>query len=247
MNTLAFNTATITEGTVLQFPTTENSNARTNSPYKSNGVRKATPAEPIRDPANIQRIQQYFLDRREIRNYTLFTLGLSFTLRIGDLLSLKFGDVYEHNGLVKDHFSLYEDKTNKRNTININSKCRQLLDEYLDWTYTTLGRWPQDDEPLFFSKTSINKAALKAISITMVDKVLARAERDLDLSDHLSSHSMRKTMVYQTIKNSNYDQSTLYLLQRMLNHSDQRITFRYCGIENEAIAQLREDMGALLL
>lgn len=245
MNTLAFNTTT--EGTVLQFPTIETTDTRTNSPYKSNGVRKATPAEPIRDPANIQRIQQYFLNRREIRNYTLFTLGLSFTLRIGDLLSLKFRDVYTRDRKVKDRFTLYEDKTNKRNTININSRCQEVLDVYLDWAYFTLGRWPQDDEPLFFSKTSINKAALKAISITMVDKVLARAEKDLDLPDHLSSHSMRKTMVYQTIKNSNYDQSTLYLLQRMLNHSDQRITFRYCGIENEAIAQLRENMGSLLL
>lgn len=234
-----------TAGTVLQFPTISKNNPP--STLKSNGVKKATPADPIRDPADIKRVQQYFLDRREIRNYTLFTLGISFTLRIGDLLRTTFGDVYNDDGTVKKSFMLYEDKTNKRNSIAISSKCREILDVYLDWAHLQLGRWPEADEPLFFSQTSIKSSSLKAISIAMVDKVLARVQRDLKLVEHLSSHSMRKTMIYQTIKSSDYDQATLYLLQRMLNHSDQRITFRYCGIEDEAIAQLREDMGAFLL
>lgn len=217
------------------------------SNLKSNGVKKATPADPIRNIEDVQRVQQYFLDRHEIRNYTLFSLGVSFTLRIGDLLSIRFGDVFTTNGKVKKEVILREQKTTKRNKVSINSKCRQILDSYLDWTYKTLGRWPDQDEPLFFSRTSKQDGELKAISISMVDKVLRRVKRDLNLEEHLSSHSMRKTMIYHTIKNNNYDQATLYLLQRMLNHSDQRITFRYCGIEDEAIAQLREDMAGLLI
>lgn len=243
MNTaLAFDSY---EGMLVSFPTTTKDTSA--SPFKSNGVKKATPADPIRNPDDIHRIQQYFLDRREIRNYALFTLGISFTLRIGDLLRTTFGDLYNDNGTVKKSFALYEDKTGKRNSITINTKCQEILDAYLDWAHFQLGRWPEADEPLFFSQTSIKSGNLKAISIAMVDKVLARVQRDLNLDEHLSSHSMRKTMIYQTIKHSNYDQTTLYLLQRMLNHSDQRITFRYCGIEDEAISQLREDMGAFLL
>lgn len=213
---------------------------------KANGVKKATPADPIRDPRDIKRIQKYFLDRNEIRNYTLFSLGVSFTLRIGDLLSIRFGDVFTSDGKVKKDITLHEQKTTKRNKVTINSKCSRILDKYLDWTYEQLGRWPLEEEPLFFSKTS-KGGTLKAISVSMVDKVLRRVKRDLDLEEHLSSHSMRKTMVYHTIKNNEYDPSTLYLLQRMLNHSDQRVTFRYCGLEDEAIAKLREDMAGMLL
>lgn len=221
---------------------------QTNSQFKTNGVKKATPADPIHNIEDVHRIQNYFLSRNEYRNYVIFTLGVSFTLRAGDLLSLKFGDVFNQDGSVKDSFTLYEDKTNKRNKININAKCKEALEEYLERTYYDLGRDPEIEEPLFYSKTSkSSEDGLKAISISMLDRVLRRAGKDLELEEHLSSHSMRKTLVYHTIKNSNYDPSTIYLLQRMLNHSDQRITFRYCGIEDESIAAIRDAFGDLLI
>lgn len=232
------------DGTIVKFP---KKSATTSSDVKSNGVKKATPADPIKNAEDIQRILTYFFQRNEMRNYVLFSMGISFTLRIGDLLSIRFGDVYTNDGAVKKDVALHEQKTGKRNKVAINSKCRKILDKYLDWVYDELGRWPEENEPLFFSKTSVSKGELKAISISMFDKVLRRVQRDLALEGHLSSHSMRKTMVYHAIKNNNYDAGTLYLLQRMLNHSDQRITFRYCGIEDEAISQLREEMATALL
>lgn len=246
---LKFNNVSPMPGlTVLEFPVQREQPEppRTTSPLKSNGVKKATPADPIKDPADIKRVQEYFLSRDEIRNYTLFTLGVSFMLRISDLLSITFGDIYTGRGEPKSAFTIRERKTKKANKIAVNSKCQKALRKYYKWVTFELGGYPDSDEPLFFSKTSQN-GELKAISTSMVDKILRRVQRDLQLPDHLSSHSLRKTMVYHTIKNNNYDPSTLYLLQRMLNHSDQRITFRYCGIEEEAIAELREGMADMLL
>lgn len=221
--------------------------------YKSDGVKKATPADPIHDAKDIVRIQKYFLDRKEYRNYAIFTLGISSMLRASDLLAITFGDILEsetgsiRRGSVREHVLVKEKKTGKRNNVYINEKCREAVQFYVK---SISRKTPiAEDTPLFFSDMSMKKDPehVKAISIQMLDKILKRVQRDLGIKDHLSSHSMRKTMVYHTIKNSSYDQYTLYLLQRMLNHSDVRTTFRYCGMEEEGIRKIREDIGKTML
>lgn len=214
---------------------------KTNSPYKSNGVLKARPADPIKDVEDIAKVQKYFLKRKEYRNYLIFTLGISFALRAGDLLSLKVKDVYNEDGTVKKEFTIYEDKTNKRNTIVINEQCREILDKYF---YMISDH--SDDGPLFESATKGKHGEARSINISALNKILSRAARDCNLPGHISSHSMRKTFVYHTIKAHDSDQRILLLLQKMLNHSDARTTLRYCGIEAEEIAALREEMGNLI-
>lgn len=225
--------------------------------YKSNGVKKATAAEPIRKPQDITRLQNYFKDKGQYRNYALFTLGISSMLRASDLLALTFGDVMDadgeasiQQGVAREYVLVKEKKTGKKNKIYINERCRNAIMLYAGSLFADKGiTWIREDMPLFFSETSFNSDPdnPKPISIQMLDKILKKAQKDLGIKDHLSSHSMRKTMVYHTIKNSNYDQYTLFLLQRMLNHSDVRTTFRYCGIEEESIKKIRDDIGEMLV
>lgn len=230
---------------VIQFPTRKNK--RTNSALKSNGIPKATAADPIRTVEEIHTMQQYFIDNNEVRNYTMFTLGISFALRAGDLLSLTFGDVFTNSGSVRSKITLYEDKTNKRNVIAVNKRCKAVLEAYLQYTIERLGAKFNMDWPLFYGRQKAADGRPKAISIQMLNQVLKRAAADCGVDGHISSHSMRKTFVYQMIQAHQGDQNTLLLLQQMLNHSDVRITFRYCGIEEEEIAALREEMGGLLI
>ena len=69
-------------------------------------------SEPIRDTHDIQRIKQYLLTRKRWRDYTLVTMGLNTALRIGDLLNLKWGDVYNfHKSTFHQHIYLYEENT----------------------------------------------------------------------------------------------------------------------------------------
>ena len=77
--------------------------------------------QPIKDKKDIQRLKQYYLDRHQVRNYTLFTLGVNTSLRIGDLLALTWGDVYQfESGRFRDHIVLTEQKTGKHNQIALN-------------------------------------------------------------------------------------------------------------------------------
>ena len=42
--------------------------------------------QPIKNKHDIQRLKEYFLRKGELRNYTMVTLALNTSLRIGDLL-----------------------------------------------------------------------------------------------------------------------------------------------------------------
>ena len=50
--------------------------------------------QPIKNKNDINRLKDYFLQKGELRNYTMITLALNTSLRIGDLLQLKWEDVY---------------------------------------------------------------------------------------------------------------------------------------------------------
>lgn len=51
--------------------------------------------QPIRSKSDIQKLKEYFINRNEIRNYTLLVLGINIPIRISDLLSIKWKDVYD--------------------------------------------------------------------------------------------------------------------------------------------------------
>jgi integrase len=50
-------------------------------------------ADPIKNIEDINRILDYFLSHKQYRNLLLFSMGINFGLRCGDLLQLKFGHV----------------------------------------------------------------------------------------------------------------------------------------------------------
>lgn len=212
------------------------------SHLKSNGQPKATKADPIREVEDINRLQRYFLEQGDYRDYMIVTLGISFALRAGDLLSLTLGDVYEANGRPKDVFYIHEEKTSKRRRVNINSTCRDILAE--NW-------WRLDehnlDDPLFTSRNRDRKTGRKkAITLIRLNQILAKAQKELGIDDHISSHCLRKTHAYQTLQKASDKQEALYAMQHKLNHSDARITMIYCGIEDDVVKKFDEGIGELL-
>ena len=84
--------------------------------------------QPIKNKEDIQRLKQYYLDRHQVRNYALFTLGINTSLRIGDLLTLTWGNVYDFQGEhFCDHIRITEQKTRKYNQIALNHEAIKAL------------------------------------------------------------------------------------------------------------------------
>ena len=85
--------------------------------------------QPIKKADDVQRLKEYYLEKKQIRNYTMVTLALNTSLRISDLLHLKWIDVYNFKThKYREHINLVEQKTGKKNSIALNSEATKALE-----------------------------------------------------------------------------------------------------------------------
>ena len=71
--------------------------------------------EPIKDKEQLKALANYYLQKKQFRNYTLIVMGVYTALRISDLLQLKWTDVYdEKRQRFFTHITLTEGKTKKQ-------------------------------------------------------------------------------------------------------------------------------------
>ena len=67
------------------------------------------------------------------RNYLYIVLSLNLMRRCGDMIKLRVCDVINEDGSFKDHVIFAkEEKTGKRATVLLNSKCQEALSEYFN-------------------------------------------------------------------------------------------------------------------
>ena len=70
--------------------------------------------QPLQELEQITALKGYFLERGEIRNYALIVVGLNTSLRISDILTLQWQDVYNYQkGTYRQHIHIVEKKTQK--------------------------------------------------------------------------------------------------------------------------------------
>lgn len=167
--------------------------------------------QPIRDPDTIIEIKKYLRQTSE-RNYILFLVGINTGLRISDILKLKVKDVKG------SHISLREKKTKKQKRFQINPTLRRELAAYIE------GK--DDDEYLFKSRQGINKP----IKRSMAYKILNKVAKKFGLEE-IGTHTLRKTFGYHFYLNT----KNIALLMEIFNHSDESVTLRYIGINQDAI------------
>lgn len=177
--------------------------------------------QPLKELEQINELKDYFYARGEIRNYALIVIGLNTSLRISDILALKWQDVYNfHTGAYRQHLSVCEKKTQKNNIVAINHSIIEVLD-LLKEVETEL-------QPTTFLFTS-RKGENKPITRNHAFVIIKNASRTLGFEDNISCHSLRKTFGYQAWKQGVQPA----LLMSIYNHSSYEITKRYLGITQD--------------
>lgn len=168
---------------------------------------------PIRDKEKIKEIKQ-LLKKRNERDYILFMIGINAGLRISDILPLRIRDVRG------EFLDVIEQKTGKPRPIPINDSLRKALNGYI--------KGKKANDYLIKSREGINQPIHRCTAWKIIRDV--GAEVGLH---NLGTHSMRKTFGY------NYYQRTkdIQTLCKMLGHSDEEITKRYIGIEDDFIRE----------
>ena len=197
---------------------------------------KPKPADSVKTLEEIEQIKKYFLDRKEYRNCCLFIIGITTGYRISDLLSLKFSDFFEDYKTWKREIDIVEQKTKKRRTIPISDGIKTAINLYLKNKGGFLL-----NEYLFQSRKGKNQPLDKSSA----RKIFNNMAINLNLPYHCSTHFLRKTFAYWFLQIHKNDMSALATLQDILNHSSEKTTLKYCGIEKERKEAMLKDLSKL--
>ena len=178
--------------------------------------------QPIKNCNEIENLKTYFLEKGEIRNYALITLGMNTALRISDLLELKWAHVWNFTrNCFRQHISLIEQKTGKRQIVFMNASCIECLQcwkEQLKHPITS-------EEYIFLSRIGHNKH----IGRNRAYILIKNAWHDLGYEGNISCHSLRKTFGYHAWHNG----ASPAVIMSIYNHSSMEITKRYLSIEQD--------------
>lgn len=179
-------------------------------------------AKPIKDKDQLKKFRDYYLEENYMpRNYALLVLGLNTALRISDLLSIHWRDIWDFTrNCPLEHLDLIESKTKKRSRIALNNKVKEVLLLY----NKTLPK--VDGQDFLFPSP---KCPLKPLSRSQAFRIVKQAANEAGIHDTISCHSMRKTFGYQACKQG----IAPAILMNIYNHSSYQITKRYLDIDQD--------------
>jgi len=183
--------------------------------------------QPLRSRADIARVKEV-LKSRNLRDYTLFVLGIYTGLRISDLLKLKVKDVAREEKkklVIRESLSLREMKTGKAKIIVLNKTARSALKQLLRRAS------PDFDDPLFISRKKDREGKLKAIQRCQAYLILNRAAREAGITERIGTHTLRKTFGYHNYRKG-FD---ITKLQQIFNHASPAVTLAYIGFTQDEI------------
>lgn len=182
--------------------------------------------EPIRSEKKIQDLKKYLIGAGSIRNYTMIVLGMNSALRISDILSLKWEDVYDFESRsFKTHVSIREKKTKKDKKFLLNQNAIKSLQELKkDLVHIN----PQ--QYIFESRQGPNSAITRHMAIKIIKDVCAA----VGIKENVGCHSLRKTFGYHSWKKG----VPLPVLMELYNHSNQAVTKLYLGITQDDLDEV---------
>jgi len=147
--------------------------------------------------------------------------GLNLSLRISDLLALKFADL----DLEARSLTLIESKTGKKKTLRLNAAAVAVIAR----------RQQKHPADAWLFQVHSNRARHNPVSRVSVSRVSKEAGDLLGLSVNI--HSMRKSR-----GKAMFDADVpIEKIAKVLNHSDTGVTLRYLGITREAVLQTYDD------
>jgi len=186
--------------------------------------------QPIRNKHQIRELAEYFLKRGELRNHLLIVMGVNTALRIGDLLHLKWEDIYDfERNNIRENIVIVEKKTGKTKIIILNKNIIAAITIYLHAA--------KHGEFLIKSRKG------GAISRIQAYRIIREATEILNFRSRVSCHSLRKTFGYHAWKSG----ISPAVIMEIYNHSNFSVTRRYLGVtqddKNEAYQKIAEIIG----
>ncbi len=86
--------------------------------------------EALKDISQIEAMKKYLKEHSQ-RDYLLFVIGINTGLKITELLSMKFEEILNEDGTVKEFYSLPVKDEKFKQDIYLNTKVKEALLEYV--------------------------------------------------------------------------------------------------------------------
>lgn len=177
--------------------------------------------EPIRSENRISQIRGNLLRQDNPRDYLMFVFGINSGLRIGDILSLKLGDVKDDEGSIKEYLDIREQKTNKTRRVHFNKQIKQAIEYYIKKADAfDLDRYLFTNE-----KSTMNRPITRIRAYQLINRWC----RDVGISHKVGGHTLRKTFGYHLRMQG----ISIERISSLLNHQNIKVTFRYIGINDD--------------
>ncbi len=187
--------------------------------------------EPIRSENQIKQIRGNLYRQKNPRDYLLFVFGINSGLRIGDILSLKLGDVKDDQGNLKDHLDIREQKTGKTRRVFFNKQIKEALNYYLEKT----GIFKLDQYLFTNEKSKKNKPITRIRAYQLINEWC----REVGIKHKVGGHTLRKSFGYHLRKQG----ISIERISNLLNHRNIKVTFRYIGINDDENKEVINGFG----
>jgi len=172
-------------------------------------------------PEEIGMVTKLLLKRHGPLYADIWKVGLNLSLRISDLLALR----YDQLDTTSREVHLVEQKTGKAKALRLNPVALEIIQRRRQ-------AYPSDT---WLFQVHCNRARNKPISRNAVSRALKDVGDTLGLN--LNTHSMRKSR-----GKALYDAGVpIEKIAKVLNHADTGVTLRYLGITHEAVMQTYDD------
>ena len=170
-------------------------------------------------------------NKRQIacRNKMLFLIGINLSLRISDLVSLKWNFFLKDDMTFRESYKIQPKKTRKTGkfvTLYFNEVVKKTIMDYIE-------QYPIDDMNGFVFKSREGNGAISERSVWRII-VNTTLEAGIDYKN-VGTHSLRKTFGYHVWHNAEDKEKALVMLMVIFNHSSVATTKKYIGIMNEEV------------
>lgn len=159
----------------------------------------------------------------------LISIGCFWGLRISDILSLRWKQIYN-----VDEFTIQEKKTGKARTIRINPQLKRHISECYEQI-----------KPISINSPILVSQKGTIYTIQRINKILKEIKAKYKVNvKNFSCHSLRKTFGRQVYnQNSENAELALVKLMELFNHSSVAITKRYLGLRQEELLDTYDSLS----
>ena len=192
-----------------------------------------TKVEPIHSFEELLAIEDYFKDNKQYQYWLIGWLIASLGRRVGDIVALKWSDLYKINGNFRDRLStLKEEKTGKTIGLSFTNFARARIEEYCE--LENINPMERYNEKVF----SVGSAAFR--------KNLKKAIDFVGIDYPVSTHSLRKFFGTMLAKLHPNDGNAIKIIQYIFGHSSEEITKVYIGTIDEKKDKFVNDLSNYL-